>query len=243
MQRQDFFPTLVGLRAAFFAKLANGLPEANIILGMPALDVTHIIKDCRFCEYASGDWIAAARKVGPSCTASLEELYNGTGVAPIVLAVFTPPPLPAGDPAAVPPLPAVVPVPPGALKRIFAFIQAIKSRPAYTDPLGLTLGIVGSEDTTENPLPTFTLELERSSGCECVKVKFKKNGRQGVIIFSRRAGGAWEMLAIDLSSPYLDERALLVAGQPEVREYRLQYYDDAAPVGDFTPVQSVTVTP
>ncbi len=110
MQRQDFFPTLVGLRAAFFAKLANGLPEANLILGMPALDVANIIKDCRFCEYASGDWISAARKVGPACTASLEELYNGTGVAPMVLAVFTPPPLPAGNPAAVPPLPAVVPV-------------------------------------------------------------------------------------------------------------------------------------
>jgi len=34
-----------------------------------------------------------------------------------------------------------------------------------------------------------------------------------------------------------------VAGTPEVREYKLQYYDDAAPVGDFTPVQSVTVAP
>jgi len=41
----------------------------------------------------------------------------------------------------------------------------------------------------------------------------------------------------------MDERPLLVAGQPEVREYRLQYYDDAGPAGDFTPVQSVTVTP
>ena len=76
-----------------------------------------------------------------------------------------------------------------------------------------------------------------------MKVVFKKYGRQGVIIFSRRGGAAWEMLGIDLASPYNDERPLLAAGQPEVREYRLQYYDDAAPAGDFTPVQSVTVTP
>jgi len=51
------------------------------------------------------------------------------------------------------------------------------------------------------------------------------------------------MLGIDLNSPYLDERALLVAGQPEVRDYRLQFYDDDGPTGDFTPIQSVTVTP
>ena len=51
------------------------------------------------------------------------------------------------------------------------------------------------------------------------------------------------MLAIDHASPYMDERPLLVAGQPEVREYRLQYYDNAAPSCEFTPVESTTVTP
>jgi hypothetical protein len=37
--------------------------------------------------------------------------------------------------------------------------------------------------------------------------------------------GAWELLAIDPESPYLDERSLLVAGQAEVREYRARFWD------------------
>ena len=62
-------------------------------------------------------------------------------------------------------------------------------------------------------------------------------------IYSRRAGGPWELLAIDLASPYLDARPLLVATQPETREYRLQYYEAEAPVGDFTAIASVSVAP
>jgi hypothetical protein len=135
-------------------------------------------------------------------------------------------------------------VPSGALRRIFAFVQTIKASPNYTEAIGLQLGIVGQEDAAEHPLPEFTVETERGDGsCQCVKIRFKKFGRQGVVIHSRRGGGAWEMLGIDLSSPYQDERPLLVAGQPEVREYRLQFYDDAAPVGGFTDVKTVTVTP
>jgi len=92
-------------------------------------------------------------------------------------------------------------------------------------------------------VPTFTLKVERGDGSEVVKVAFRKYGRPGVAIYSRRGGTAWELLAIDLSSPYNDERPLLAAGVPEIREYKLQYYDDAAPTGDFTEVQSVTVSP
>ena len=49
------------------------------------------------------------------------------------------------------------------------------------------------------------------------------------------------MLAIDLESPYLDERPLLVAGQAETREYRMRWYDADGPNGDWSPVQKVTV--
>jgi hypothetical protein len=34
-----------------------------------------------------------------------------------------------------------------------------------------------------------------------------------------------------------------VPGQPEVREYRLQYYEGHAPVGDYTPIARFTVAP
>ena len=233
MKRQPYFPRTVAARPEWFGNYATQLPIANVTLALPAADLTASVNDARFCEYSSGIYLTKAREFGPAMTASLDELFDGTSAAPFVLPLFTVPALPAG----------VTAVTAGALRRIFAFVQMIKASPNYTEAIGLQLGIVGSEDASENPLPTFTLKVERGEGCECVKVIFKKYGRQGVVIWSKRGNGGWEMLAIDLSSPYLDERPLLVPGQPEVREYRLQYYDDAAPTGEFTPVQSVTVTP
>ena len=78
----------------------------------------------------------------------------------------------------------------GLLLRLFAFVQTIKASPNYTEAIGLQLGILGAEDAAENPLPTFTLKVERGDGCQCVKVIFKKYGRQGVVIFSRSRGSA-----------------------------------------------------
>lgn len=233
MKRQRYFPSTLTARPEWFRNFADQLLAANATLGFITAEINPVVSDARFCEYASGTWLTAAREFGPAATAALEDFYTGSGTAPYVLPGFTPPDLPDG----------VVAVPAGALERIFAFVKTIKARSTYTEAIGLQLGIVGQEDATEHPLPEFTLKQERAEGCQCVKVSFKKFGRQGVVIWCRRGGGAWEMLGIDLNTPYLDERPLLVAGQPEVREYRLQYYDDSAPTGDFTPVQSVTVTP
>jgi hypothetical protein len=233
MKRQRYFPAIVAERPEWFNNLATQLPVANTTLGLTPAEVTAVINDARYCEYVSGDWLTTVREVGPAATSVISLLYEGTGSEAVVLPVLSPPALPAG----------VTAVPPGALLRIFTFVQKIKGCATYTEAIGLQLRIVGQEDAAEHPLPEFSLKLERGEGCQCVKVAFKKFGRQGVVIYSRRGGGAWEMLGIDLASPYMDERPLLAPGTPEVREYRLQYYDDAAPAGEFTEVQSITVTP
>jgi hypothetical protein len=159
-----------------------------------------------------------------------------------VLPVLAAPPLPAGDPAAVPPIPPVVPRPPGALDRLFRLVKDIKNKPAYTDTIGADLRIIGDEATTP-ALPKFSLKLLQGSPCQCVELRFYKYGRTGVWIESRRGPGDWEALGLATKSPYLDERPLLAAGVPEVREYRMRFYDNGAPTGDWTPVQKTTVSP
>ncbi|MGB8166848.1 MAG: hypothetical protein WCF18_05115 [Chthoniobacteraceae bacterium] len=233
MKRQRYFPNAIAERPEWFGNFAIQLPGANATLALPAADVTARLADAKFCEYASGVWLTATREFGPAATASLDQLFDGAGTTAFVLAPFTPPALPAG----------VTAVPAGALRRIFAFVQTIKASPNYSDAIGMQLGIIGSEDTTEHPVPEFTLSVERGGGCQCVKVMFKKFGKPGVVVYSRRAGGVWEKLGIDLTSPYLDERPLLVATQPEIREYRLQYFDGDQPTGEMTEVQTVTVSP
>lgn len=233
MKRQRYFPKLVPARPDWFGNYAAQLALANATLDLTPADVTASVADARYLEYVSGLWLTATREFGPAATAALEELYDDAGPDPFVLPVFTAPALPAG----------VVAVPPGALQRIFAFVQVIKTSPNYTEAIGLQLGIVGAEETDEHPVPEFTLKTERGDGCECVKVAFRKYGRPGVAIHSRRGAGAWEMLGAALTSPYMDERPLLAPAQPEIREYRLQYYEGDGPTGDFTAVESVKVGP
>ena len=233
MRRQPYFPKAIADRPEWFHKYATELPIANAVLGLAAPDVAASVADAKFLEYASGPWLTATRDFGPTCTSALEELYSGGGGAAFVLPAFTVPALPAG----------VVAVPAGALDRIFGYVQGIKGHPNYTEAIGLQLGIVGAEASAENPVPTFTLKVERGDTSEVVRVVFRKYGRPGVAIYGRRGGGAWELLAIDLNSPYLDERPLLVPAQPETRDYRLQYFEADAPVGDFTAIASVSVAP
>ena len=91
--------------------------------------------------------------------------------------------------------------------------------------------------------PRFLTELLQGVGFQRVKLTFYKYGHMGVYIESRRGTGAWEMLGIDTDSPYSDERPLLAAGQPEVREYRMRFWDKGTPNGDWTDVAKVTVSP
>ena len=62
---------------------------------------------------------------------------------------------------------------------------------------------------------------------------------EAVFVESRRGGPSapWEFLGIDSESPYEDARPLLVAGQPEIREYRMRFWDKGTPNGDWTDVE------
>ena len=64
-----------------------------------------------------------------------------------------------------------------------------------------------------------------------------------MVIWSRRGNGPREQLGVSLNSPYLDERPLLVPGEPEQREYWLQYFDGNKPDGALTDAATATVAP
>jgi hypothetical protein len=243
MKKQFYFPRLVAQRPEWFRNFAIGLITHAGQLGLPAATLNAGVADALYCEYSTGSWLTAVRELGPSGTASIETLFYGTGPGAFVQPVFVPPPLPAAQPTATPPLPAVVPVAAGALTRIFAMVQMIKAQATYTEELGLQLGIVGAVDAAEHPIPSFTLKVERGGGCQCVKITFQKFAHDAVVVQSRRANGAWETLGIGITSPFLDERPLINAAQAETREYRLQYFEGTKPMGDVSPVQTVSVAP
>lgn len=241
MKRKSYFPDNIAERPEWFHQLATQLLVVNPVLGVDATTLNARVADALYCEYLCGPWLKWARDNGKAATAAVKTLYRGETAGAFEPPVFTPPPLPPGDATATPPLPATVAVPAGALLRLFDFIATIKRMPACTEDMCQQLGIIGEEDAAEHEWPDFSLAVEDGSGaCQCVRVNFKKFGHEGVVIWSRRGAGDWEKLDKDTRTPFMDERPLLVPGQPEVRQYRLQFFDDDE-TGNFTPVQSATV--
>jgi len=76
------------------------------------------------------------------------------------------------------------------------------------------------------------------------ELEFKLANRQGVNIYSRRDGDTdFKFLARDTVPPYLDNRPMLVAGKPELRDYKAVYVVSDAEIGLFSDEVMVNCAP
>lgn len=233
MKRQDYYPSRIGDQVIWLDNFSLKLPVHGPTLGVDPADVTSGVNDAKWAKYVLSTWLGAVRAFAPSTTDAVDDVLTGTGAAAVVLPTFVAPALPPGVTAA----------PPGALTRLFKLIAQMKLAAAYTEAIGTDIGVVGAEET-EKPAPRFTAELVQGTPCQCVRLRFAKYSHMGVTIESRRGGSeVWEFIAIDTESPYMDERPLLTATLPEVREYRMRFWDKGTPNGDWTDVARVTVSP
>ena len=233
MKRQDYYPSRIADQIPWLENFRTKLPTYTATLGLLPATVDAAVASARYTIYVLSQWLSAVRAFGPASTEAVDALLGGTGAGAMVLPAFTVPAPPAG----------VAAVPPGSLTRLFDLIREIKEANAYTEAIGLDLGIVGSPDTASHPAPGLRAEAVQGTGCQCVRLPFQKWGHQGVTLESRRGGGNFEQLAIDTESPYLDERPLLIPTAPEIREYRARFWDKGTPNGDWTDVVKVTVSP
>lgn len=130
-----------------------------------------------------------------------------------------------------------------AEKRHRNLAQRMKRHPTYTEAKGQTLGIIGPEDTTdlETSKPTLTVV---SLGQGVTEISFNKSVSDGVALYTQRGSEtAWTFLTRDTNSPYVDNRALLVAGQPELRRYRAKYLTGDEEIGLWSDDASGTAQP
>jgi hypothetical protein len=233
MKRQNYYPGRIGAQVLWLDNFATKLAIYAPNLTIPTGESGAAMDDAKWCGYVLGEWLPAVRAFSPSTTDAVDDALTGSGSSAIAMPTFTAPALPSGVTARNP----------GALTRIFTMVGKIKLDAAYTEAMGTDLGIVGSEDTGLHPVPKFTPEALPGIGVQVVRLTFFKYTHMGVYIESRRGTGAWEFLGIDTVSPYMDERALLTPGTPEMREYRMRYWDKGTPNGDWTDVAKVTVSP
>lgn len=129
----------------------------------------------------------------------------------------------------------------GMFIQMVTMMERIRNTVGYTTALGEALGIISVPGGPPLGDPTLTAVAEPNSE---VRVIWVKASADGVLVESQRAGETtWTVLGTDSSSPYLDSRAPLVAGQPEVRRYRVQYLVNDIPVGNYSAIVTVTTVP
>jgi hypothetical protein len=231
MKRQTYYPSRLAQQVEWLENYRLKLGNYTAELPLDPAVVTSSVADARWLIYVINSWLNSVRAFAPACTEAVEDTLTGTGTDPFILPVFIPPVLPAG----------VAPVPAGALSRIFAQVQIIKNLAGYSDAIGDDLRIVGAEDASDHPVPKLFLSLEQGDDGPFVRIRFFKYTHMGVVVESRRGASAWEFLAIDTESPYDDLRSVLAPGQPEVREYRLRYWDKGTANGPWTDVGKIIV--
>lgn len=231
MKHDEYFPNAKGDQPEWLNNVADKMVVYTGTLGLDPLEAAARANDARCAAWYIGAVGTAVRDFAKAYTSAVDVLCTGSGA-------FTPPAY------AVPDMPDGVTLAlAGVLVRLFAYIKIIKASPGYTEAIGIDMGIVGAVAVDTHAVPEFTLKSLQGPDCHCAQVSFNKYGRMGVVISSRVGNGPWEELAVATSSPYVDSRPLAVAGQPEVREYRLRFWDKGSPVGEWTAVQRITIAP
>ena len=132
------------------------------------------------------------------------------------------------------------PVVPGIRARTRGYANVIKASPTYEASVGEDYGIVAAVAPPPGPpsiaLATALIDSE-------VALKLSKAGYPALAIDMRRDGGAFSQIGVSLTATFVDETAPLEAGQPEVREYRVQGLEGNARVGDVSATVSISTTP
>ena len=102
-----------------------------------------------------------------------------------------------------------------------------------------------AQDTTDltTSKPTLAgIDPARRDGV--VELDFDKSISDGVNIYAQRDGDAdFVFLARDTASPYIDNRLLLVATKPELREYKAVHVLSDAEIGLFSDEVVVNCAP
>jgi hypothetical protein len=116
----------------------------------------------------------------------------------------------------------------------------IKASPGYEASVGEDYGIVAAE-----PAPPGVPEIRVATALidSDVALKLSKAGYDALAIDMRRGGGAFSQIGVSLTATFVDETEPLAAGEPEVREYRVQGLEGNARVGGVSASVSVSTTP
>lgn len=123
--------------------------------------------------------------------------------------------------------------------RTRGFAAIIKASVGYTAEIGEQYGIIAPVAD----LPTTPSLVAQSLTASQVRLAIAKAGYDVLAVDSKRGAGVWEQIGVSMTAEYIDNRAPLVASQPEQREYRVQGMQNNARVGATSAIVSAVTVP
>lgn len=232
--KTKFLPRDEAQRVVWFNNFSSKLKNTYaLIFGITIATADKIVAYAAFYAFLIG-YLKSSRTLSQDLTKYKDDFFTAPLNTPNgALPVFT----------VVPP--ATIPAEAGVYTIVSGIIQTIKSHAAYTNAIGEDLGIVGDEHDFDET--TFKTVLKATVQLDGVKIAFTKKGVEGIHIYSNPLGEfngtTWELLALDLHSPYLDSRPAKIAGTPEDRRYMGRGVIDGKEVGVDSDIVVVTFSP
>jgi hypothetical protein len=222
-----YYPNGIGNQIMWLKNWIDKIGNYQLLLAYLLTDIAATVADAKrvlyLLETVQGETQSFA--VAMTNHVNLMQMDNTAGM--IDIPSFALPTLPA-PPANVMP---------GALKRIFAFVANMKTRPGFLGPMGDDL-LVNASTTALDPMAVPAVTVEARSGE--VVCSYKKAGQVGVLVQGQTgASTVWETLGVSTSSPYHDVRPLAAVGVPEMRRYRFCFWDNT-PTNVWTATFEVT---
>ena len=229
MSGGTFFPNTEAEQVVWLSHYALKIPLHGPTCRISDAEIQSTLKDIAYWVWMLQHWHPATQHDAKESTAHKLRMISGSGTG----SISHPQPTVFPDP---PPIPE-----PGIQKRLFSQIARIKAALEFDGSIGHDLGIIATTNTTDHPVPEFTLTVEMGATGPRVRLDFKKYGHDGIWIETRTNGGEWTFLAIDTVKPYYDERPLTPGNTHETREYRLRWWDKSEPHGEWSAVQKAVV--
>lgn len=228
----DYLPSEEVPRAAWLNNFAARLPNYSGALGLDTTDVGYVAAAAQAYDYAVNALSNALRNLSKSVTAFKDNLEGDRTPENVAYPVLTLP-----QPPAISTLPNLQT---GLFIWINNLVQEIRKAPNYNDSIGADLGIVAPP----KPAPALKgriTKLEAFPGSE-VDLSFVRNGAKMAVVESKRGNSGWEVLDKVAASSYEDKRPPLIAGQAEVRTYRIRLSDGKNAIGDYSDEMSIATT-
>ena len=216
MANTDWYPSRLGDRIPWHTNFNTQAVATGVSRGLSAAQVTQITADLGALTVIINA-LVAADDYAQALTAFKDAFLDGP------IGVIAP---------SLPAPPASITLPVGAIASIQArtrqYAALIKAQPTYTHSIGELYGI---EPPAAGPLADPS-----------VRTAMPTAGTSNVVL-NLTKGGAWNQIGVSQTATFTDTTALLVAGQPEQRDYRVQGMLNNARAGGLSATVSAVTVP